>query len=1450
MTKSLNISPYFDDYDPSKGYHKILFVPGNAVQARELTQIQSLIQEQIKRHGDHIFKNGTVVLPGQLYFDNDINYLKVDTVYEGVNVESYKDFLIGKTVSGGTSGVSGLIVHIEQSTSSDPTTIFFKYTAGNGEVSTFTAGETLTESTTGLVIKIQTVTPFSGRANICSIEEGVYYVNGFFVGVNKQTIAVSKYSDKESNVVGLVFNETIVGPETDSSLYDNSNGFSNFGAPGADRLRITLDLTSKPYDYVEDDGDTDLNFIELLKVKEGKLQYMVEDTEYSQINKMLARRTYDESGDYVVNPFSFKFRNYRSNNRGQWVESKAYLAGDVVSNANKYYYCRVDGYSGSTPPTHTYGTQSDGSTLWTQVTIPQLNNGVVVDPVDATLEVQRENETKFVVNVSPGKAYINGYEVNIREDNQVINTKARDVRQISDVSLFAPIGQYVIVDNLAGVIDTTTCPQLNIKDSGGNNVGTAYAKSLEYISGTVGTTAAQYRLFLFGLVMNTGKSFALNGVSFAFSTSFSAKVVQSTTQLTGLISTTAASATVTGKGTLFQSELSAGQLIKIGDETKLIANIASNVSLTVSVASGNTAFANTNTDVTGFEVTADMLSFGPTVRRMDNSYVKSIRDQFNQIDTQYTINRTIGFNVTGGSNSAAITLTSPGETFASTNPTDYIVTFSDNSIKVCTYSLNGSSTVLTVSGTLPDGAYKIIAKIVKQGSAALEKSKSLVTKTITVNETEIRDEADLATLDADFNFEDSVISLTEADVTKIIKITMSGGDVGVPYDPANEVDITSWYSLDNGQRSDFYDLGSIKIRPGQVLPKKPIKVTFEYFDHSAGDYFSVDSYKNIPYGQIPSTTLENVTYDLRDCLDFRSRKSDDGSGFTASGASISEPLNSTTSISTSYSHYLPRVDVMTVNQSGEFTITTGKPAINPTEPVVSGQPFKLMVMNVDPFTSIPENIQYKAVFNKRYTMSDVGKIDSRLKNVEYYVALNELEKKTAGQQIVDENGLNRFKNGFFSDNFSSYITSDISNPDYNASINPENNTLGPKSVVHNISLYEIDGTSVASRLANGYQITGSQITLPYTEATLVEQPSASRSEFINPYAVISFKNTGIAKVVPESDIWTDTQTDYNETWVAGSQIVTSQSVDYNYYYYYYYGYYGYYYGYWYGYGYGYDGWYGYGYGWGGGYTTTQTVGTQTSTVSKTETVKETDISTMRSRSVGLSIQGMKPFTSFHAFMDNQLVDSILKPCATLRYTAGTGKVQGWDDTSKTTESLSKRITTIGSYDSFDYGDVLTFYNGASPTGATAVVAARASQVVGGVDEVVLKLANIVGTINVGNTFTASVSSATGTVSGTGLTVETELVTNSVGNFYGVLSMSSQFTTGAKTFKFNDTLDGNTANANTEVKTTYTAHGTLSVTTINETKKTDTLVSQTTHYTPYYYWYGYYYYYYGQGGGAG
>ena len=83
-----NVAPYYDDFTESKKFHRVMYRPAFAVQARELTTQQTILQNQITKFGEHIFQNGSMVIPGDLNFDMQYDYIKVNSAYNTLEVET------------------------------------------------------------------------------------------------------------------------------------------------------------------------------------------------------------------------------------------------------------------------------------------------------------------------------------------------------------------------------------------------------------------------------------------------------------------------------------------------------------------------------------------------------------------------------------------------------------------------------------------------------------------------------------------------------------------------------------------------------------------------------------------------------------------------------------------------------------------------------------------------------------------------------------------------------------------------------------------------------------------------------------------------------------------------------------------------------------------------------------------------------------------------------------------------------------------------------------------------------------------------------------------------------------------------------------------------------------------------------------------------------------------
>ena len=113
---NLNTFPYFDDFDKSENYYKVLFKPGQPVQARELTTLQSIVQDQIEKFGNHVFKEGSVVIPGTLAVRSDQYNIVLEGTFSGIDVRQYVDSLLGVEVQGAQSGVRAIVEVVDDNT--------------------------------------------------------------------------------------------------------------------------------------------------------------------------------------------------------------------------------------------------------------------------------------------------------------------------------------------------------------------------------------------------------------------------------------------------------------------------------------------------------------------------------------------------------------------------------------------------------------------------------------------------------------------------------------------------------------------------------------------------------------------------------------------------------------------------------------------------------------------------------------------------------------------------------------------------------------------------------------------------------------------------------------------------------------------------------------------------------------------------------------------------------------------------------------------------------------------------------------------------------------------------------------------------------------------------------------------------------------------------------------
>ena len=260
---------YYDDFDETKNYHRVLFRPGYAVQARELTQLQTALQAQIDRYGQYAFKDGSRVLGGKVSINVEYDFIKIkstfthDTGGAGLNSDTYLSDFVGSTITGsansGNQITAKVIGFATKTDASNPNTLYIKYenaggATGNRTAQTFAADEEITSnaSTVSGTVRYGELVASSdtptGKGSIVNIEQGVYFIAGTFVYVEAGSLILDKYTNTPSYIVGLSVTENLVSSDTSghSALVDNATGTPNFAAPGANRYTIETSLIKEP----------------------------------------------------------------------------------------------------------------------------------------------------------------------------------------------------------------------------------------------------------------------------------------------------------------------------------------------------------------------------------------------------------------------------------------------------------------------------------------------------------------------------------------------------------------------------------------------------------------------------------------------------------------------------------------------------------------------------------------------------------------------------------------------------------------------------------------------------------------------------------------------------------------------------------------------------------------------------------------------------------------------------------------------------------------------------------------------------------------------------------------------------------------------------------------------------------------------------------------------------
>lgn len=565
-------APYYDDFEENKNFLKVLFKPGYAVQARELTQVQSILQSQLSRFADHLFLDGSQIIGGNVNV-SPVNYIRVErflansdgslsttttdsylssivktqTTYDNADLQTNqilgtvekKQIEVYKYNGSGyeeDSTATILLLHYSPSgysSNDNYSVLFFMPLTGtedgigvndllkikNEETYFRIINPSFDES-----VSTYALSPY-GTANIVSVDDGIFYIDGMFVK-NYNQLFVPYYDSTNSTNdgtnyaedgflydislsgvrlftypsvrVGLSVNKTVVTVTQDTTLRDPASGFYNANAPGADRYKMNLVLSQLSFDpeSIDVDNYSNSNFIQVVRLVNGKVDWIRKLPNYSQIMELFARRTYDESGSYTVRPFQVEVKNHYRNDYyevysygtsddlkvGSYVYSDPALGNEdlfgsfdfephailEVTSIEPYdqlfNQIKVTGNiirlrsKGSKRISFNIDANAQGyGTLFFKTPDPNLPVGNIavklksynIDPQGtySAQDLPQGDLSKMVLSVQPGKAYVYGYEYENYYGKNVDYLKDDDgskIQQNLKVDSFDLLGNYIV----------------------------------------------------------------------------------------------------------------------------------------------------------------------------------------------------------------------------------------------------------------------------------------------------------------------------------------------------------------------------------------------------------------------------------------------------------------------------------------------------------------------------------------------------------------------------------------------------------------------------------------------------------------------------------------------------------------------------------------------------------------------------------------------------------------------------------------------------------------------------------------------------------------------------------------------------------------------------------------------------------------------------------------------
>lgn len=944
-----------------------------------------------------------------------------------------------------------------------------------------------------------------GSGYAMTVGDGIIYQKGYFSRVNEHLVVVEKYSNlPDLKAVGFDTTEEVINSNQDTSLLDNATGEANFTAPGANRLKLTPTLVT----LSKAAADANSEFFSIAEFSNGEPYKQNRQTVYNVLGNEMARRTFEESGNYVLDQFILNTKSMPTLSEDQTQfkiqvdPGVAYVNGKRIETVRNY---------------------------------------------DST--VNKGTDTTIATNATVSLNYGNYIRM-----NQVGGTF---IFKTGDTVNLYPVAKTYLA----------TAPGTAPSSAGlGTALGTARIRSMVHESGTPGTPEAVYRLYLFDIRLATARNFSLvrsilyNGVNKGIGDAIleggdavlkdnnlsslvyyaGKNAVKNANNISYIYRTVSNTSSLATNGALIISTTGGevfpytpGATLSTNQERDIIIVPLSNAQFTANIAGSLAANA------TSLQVNGTSTAFTSTLQAGD--FIKIANTTANVVVQVNTI-----------ANNTVLYLKSiPTTAFTTGNAVIYLpqnVPISiDRATRTANVDANANNLLIQMESTINVATTVAVSYNVRSSNTGP------VAKTVNRNR--------FVRLNLANNISSNTgpWALGIPDVFRLKKVFAGPNTTFIETDTVNVTDVTQHFYIDHNQTEDYYGVSYLYPKPTTSLAINTTDVLLVQLDHftdsseglkGPGDSgtYNIDDAANLASSATTINTLEipemygvkGTYYDLRDQFDFRPQSSNTVAANTSAANAPINPTEPTdaarfsvvdkrfpapdSNMTGTIEYYNGRVDRVVIDDNGQFQVMSGTPGIY-APPSAPDNALTINLINIPPYPSVPYQLTENSIHfidtqianekytNQRlknyristpidatarkllqprgYTMVDIGKLERRISDLEYYTSFTLVEALTQKKVIPSSsnNAVDRFKFGFFVDGFNDYTYSDVTNPNYNASV--VDGRLAPRA--EEINLKAASGES--------------ETMLPYVESVLVSQAKSTDGPIIVDTPVVE-ANTG------------------------------------------------------------------------------------------------------------------------------------------------------------------------------------------------------------------------------------------------------------------------------------------------------------------------------------------------------